>query len=312
MTTNFWENLDRTELDMHYNPTLWTPRLTPESLLPAHEKLVTTSSQNLQNTLQQNNRFETINTGNGLYKSKVDVCKPSDDTDQKTALVYIHGGWWQWFSKDHFTFVAKPFIDNGITVYIPSYKMAQDWENEPNPIQAIFQQVKVFIAQLLKDTEKNQINKIFISGHSAGGHLASMMALVDWEKEFALSENQIERLKGIISLSGLYDLRPLVNSFVNDAIKITEKQAEEVSPYYLLNIREKIATPVTPTYLVLPEYDPQEFYRQTREYQALLHKKGHHCNLIFVPKADHLDLIEDFLRGEEYLLTRQMLDIIGQ
>lgn len=308
MTTNFWKELPREELDKHYNPTLWTPRLTPDSLLPKHQEFTTRASNDHKNSLIERNLFESIQVGDGNYKSEIDICKPDQTIDQKTALIYIHGGWWQWFSKEQFTFVAKPFTDKGITVYLPGYTMAQDWNNASNPIQEIFTQVKLAIVQLLKDTDRNNIDKVFITGHSAGGHLAAMMALVDWKKEFDLTKNQVQRLKGVISLSGLFDVRPLVDTFVNDAIKIDNEEAEKVSPYYLLNELSKDFKPL-PTFLALPEYDPQEFYRQTREYQSLMHNKGHHCDLFFIPKTDHLDIIENFY-SENYVLTDYIIDII--
>lgn len=310
MLSNCWKQFTKAELDKHYNPTLCTPRLTPEELLPAHEKLVIESSVKYRETLSENGLFETINSGSGDLATEVDVFKPTLSAANKPVVIYIHGGWWQWFSKDHFSFVAKPFNEAGATVYIPAYKMAQDWENTANPIQVIFQQLKTAIAQVLLKAEKNQAGKVYITGHSAGGHLAAMMTFVNWQEEFGLSDRQVSRIAGIIPLSGLYDVRPLVNSFVNDAMGIDEMAAEQVSPYYLLNQLQQ-ETPLAPVYLVLPEYDPQEFYRQAREFQLLMHEKNKHCDVLFIPKVDHLDMIENFM-DNDYLLTQYMLDIISQ
>lgn len=310
MTKNFWKKMNKSELDRHYNPTLWTPRLTPDTLLPKHEELTVKFSKDYQAALSDKGLYNRITVGNNDYKSEVDICKPSIEVDNKTALIYIHGGWWQWFSKDHFTFVAKPFNKEGITVYIPGYTMAQDWENSSNPIDDIFKQTKLAIAEIVKKSIKEGIEKIYVTGHSAGGHLAAMMAFVDWEKEFNLNQEQLQSLKGVIPLSGLYDLRPLVKTYVNDAIGINDEEAEKVSPYYLLSQQDSNAPKSLPTFLVLPEYDPQEFYRQAREFQSLMHHQKRHCDLIFVPKADHLDMIENFQTDQDYMLTKSMLDVI--
>ena len=303
-----WKQFSREILDEKHNPTLCTPRLTPEALLPAHESFITNHSQDYRQAMSKAERFHSFQTGTDQYQTEVDVFHSKQGMKGQPVVVYIHGGWWQWFSKSHYSFVAKPWNDAGMTVYIPAYRLAQDWENTGNPIGEIVTQLKFAIAEILRQADQSESGPVYIMGHSAGGSMAAMMSFVDWQAEFGLTQQQIKRMKGVFPLSGLYDLRPLVGSFVNDAIQMSEEDAEKTSAFYWLEQFSMQKEPL-PIYLALPEYDPQEFYRHAREFQLQLHARNAHCDLIFIPKSDHLDMVEQFI-DPNYMLTQVIQNII--
>ena len=73
-------------------------------------------------------------------------------------------------------------------------------------------------------------SKLFLCGHSAGAHLCAMMMVSDWSKDPPVRQ----AIHGIFLLSGVYDLVPIVNTYVNDVLKLTEESAAQISPQHIL------------------------------------------------------------------------------
>ena len=73
-------------------------------------------------------------------------------------------------------------------------------------------------------------SKLFVYGHSAGAHLCTMIMVSDWSKDPSIPQ----AIHGIFLLSGVFDLMPIVNTYVNDALKLTEESAAQISPHQIL------------------------------------------------------------------------------
>ncbi len=301
---DFWKAFTREETDSQYNPTLWTQRLPTEELLPAHIELTTQRSQAYRQKLSD--QLRTVTFGRGDMAGEMDVFRPASLTIDAPAVIYIHGGWWQWFSKEQFSFLAEPFNHAGYAVYMPGYRMAQDWGND-TPMESIVKQMETAVAAVLKETAERGSKAVYLIGHSAGGQLAALLREVDWAKYGVLEEAQ-SLLKGAFSLAGLFDIRPLVNSFVNDEIGMTMASAKAVSPY----LQDSDAgSGLCPLHLVVPEFDTPEFFRQTKEYQDKLLKAGQVCRFHLVNDRDHLDIIENLVEEEDAAMA-YMLDHMGR
>jgi arylformamidase len=75
---------------------------------------------------------------------------------------------------------------------------------------------------------KNARNsEIYLCGHSAGAHLASMMLYTDFVNKFNVSS---ESIKGLILVSGIYDLIPLIQTEINENLKMDLIEANNCSP----------------------------------------------------------------------------------
>jgi arylformamidase len=128
--------------------------------------------------------------------------------------IFIHGGYWRRLSKDDFAFVAAGLVPLGIAVASLNYGLAPQ-----TPLREIVAQCRRSLpwlaanaAQLGFDAER-----ISVFGHSAGGHLAAMCA-VEWP------------VRSLVTLSGLHDLIPIQQSFVNDWLGLDEAEARALSP----------------------------------------------------------------------------------
>src|SRR5262249_509506 len=125
--------------------------------------------------------------------------------------VFFHGGYWQAFSKDTFHFVGESFIEHGITTAYVNYPLG------PQASMAeIVASCRNSLAWLYRHVGEYGGNpqKIYISGHSAGGHLVAMLMATAWPDQAA--ELPRDLIKGGCTISGLFDLIPIQLSYVND------------------------------------------------------------------------------------------------
>ena len=292
----FWQAFTREKTDEQYNPTLWTQRLPTEDLLPTHIALTGEKSTRYRNKM--GDHLRTISFGENEFAGTMDVFRSDNVKENAPIVVYIHGGWWQWFSKEQFSYLAEPFNKHGFAVYMPGYRLAQDWENDM-PMESIVKQMEYATAAVLKEAVERGSPAVYLMGHSAGGQLVTMLRNTDWHKTYHLPNGTQHKLKGIFSLAGLFDLRPLVHSFINDSIHMSLESAGRVSPQL---IPSSSAAGFCPVHLILPEFDTPEFFRQTREYQHVLLQTGHPCQLKVIENRDHLDLIEKLIKDHDELL----------
>lgn len=135
-------------------------------------------------------------------------------------VVFIHGGYWQALDGSFFSHLAGGLNVHGIDVAVPSYDLC------PNvSVGDIVEQMRTATRELAKLGRP-----LVISGHSAGGHLAACLLATDWRAlDRALLENLVT---AAYAISGLFDLRPLVPTSINYALKLDDASAKAVSPLF--------------------------------------------------------------------------------
>jgi len=151
-------------------------------------------------------------------RERYDLFLP-EETPEGLA-VFVHGGYWLRFSKNEFSFVAAGAVAHGWAVAIPSYT--------PCPgiaVAAITQQ----IVEALSHAADAVAGPVRLAGHSAGGHLAARMACTD----VALSAEVAARIAHVLPISGVHDLRPILNTAMNEDIRLTHGEAVAESPCLL-------------------------------------------------------------------------------
>jgi len=125
------------------------------------------------------------------------------------AVMFIHGGYWQALDKSFFSSMAKGLNVLGVTVAVPSYDLC------PNvAIGDITRQVrKACIA-----VHERLNAPIIASGHSAGGHLAACILATE------------DYVPAAYSISGLFELSPLIETSLNEKLQLTPEHAAAYSP----------------------------------------------------------------------------------
>jgi arylformamidase len=140
-------------------------------------------------------------------------------------VLHIHGGLWVMCDKRETHFHAARFHEHGIGFAGLNYTLAPD-----ATLDQIVREVCTAVAFIHRNAASLGVDPaaIFLSGHSAGGHLACMAAGADWSGVHGLPMNPV---KGVISISGLHDLEPLLHAtFLQPAIALDPGNVGELSP----------------------------------------------------------------------------------
>lgn len=144
------------------------------------------------------------------------------------VLLYFHGGYWRALDKSDFSFVAPAFNAQGALVVVPNYALC--------PAVTI-EQIVLQVAQAVVWVWRNAAglggdpSRIALVGHSAGGHLATMLLSCRW-KELA-DDLPLQPLAGAMSISGLYDLEPLRHTpFLQTDLRLTPASVARLSPAF--------------------------------------------------------------------------------
>lgn len=199
--------------------------------------------------------------------------------------IFIHGGYWRAMTARQFAFIAQKLVEQGVTVVLTNYGLCPDVR-----MGDIVDQTREALAWVARNASELDVdvNRLTLSGHSAGGHLAAMMLATDWSA-YGLSKDLI---KGAIPLSGLYDLGPFPHSWLQPALNLNDDQVAAYSPLFL---------PVHTSAKVLIRYgskEQSEFARQSHTYAEYLLSQGIEVDCKPQAGADHFTILDPFLLDE--------------
>jgi len=199
------------------------------------------------------------------------------------TLVFIHGGYWRALDKHDVSFVAAPFVANGISVAAVNYDLCPAVS-----VSAIVEQCRRAVAWLAREGAKHgaSTQRVVVGGNSAGGHLAAMMLATD-PTALGLGATSFA---GAVSVSGVHDLTPLVLFSFNADMKLDVAEALRLSPAFLAPQSS------APLLLAVGGDETAEFLRQTwiqwdRWPQS--RPPGAFAPLI-VPHCDHFSVLAEY------------------
>ena len=135
-------------------------------------------------------------------------------------VVFIHGGYWQALDISFFSHLAAGLNAHGIDVAIPGYDLCP-----AVTVEEIIGQMRMATRELARLGRP-----LVISGHSAGGHLAACMLATDWPAFDASLPADL--VIAAYTISGLFDLGPLVGTSINKAVGLDQATATAVSPLF--------------------------------------------------------------------------------
>src|SRR5690349_10792367 len=146
-----------------------------------------------------------------------------------SCMMFIHGGYWRSLDKRDFSFLAPTFVAGGISLAVVNYDLCPQVTIEEIVRQML--RASRWLWLHAEDYGMDQ-DRLYVSGHSAGGHLtAMMMAAV-----FPAFDKRLPKdlFKGGLAVSGLYDLRPLIGiDFLQPDLRLDEEAAWKLSAAYL-------------------------------------------------------------------------------
>ena len=212
----------------------------------------------------------------------------------EALLVFIHGGYWRSRDKSDFSYLAPAFIRRNVTLAVPNYGLCP-----AIGIEDIVKQNLLAIAWLWHYGARYGVNpgRLYVAGHSAGGHLTAMMLAARWNTY--MPELPYNLVKGGLAISGIYDLEPLTHApFVNQDLHLDQALARKLSPVHI--------PPATtaPLYTAVGGDESDEFKRQN----ALIARTWRYAFAgdIPMPGCNHLTVLEQLARTDSALFMGAM------
>jgi arylformamidase len=211
--------------------------------------------------------------------------------------VFIHGGAWRNGRSADFAYLAEVLVRAG------AHSVILDFTNidaAAGNLMIMAQQVRSAVAFVYKNAARfgGDPNRLYISGHSSGGHLAGTVVSADWDKDFGLPGDLV---KGALLCSGMYDLKPVRLSARSKYVEFTDEIEEELSA---LRHLERIACPLLVGYGTC---ETPEFQRQARDFAAALKAAGKPVQLLVGEAYNHFEMLET-LASPYGLLGRAVLE----
>ena len=150
----------------------------------------------------------------------IDLFMPKPDAKAPLAM-FIHGGYWRSLDPSMFSHAARGLNAHGITVAVAGYDLCPEVT-----IAEIIEQIRHACLFLWLRTHQ----RIMVYGHSAGGHLAGAMLATPWHTLYPKTPEDL--VPAAYSISGVFDLTPLVHVAMAQDLGLDEAKAREVSPLY--------------------------------------------------------------------------------
>lgn len=213
----------------------------------------------------------------------------------RPVVVYMHGGYWQRGDKSMYSFVTEGFVKHGVSVAVLNYNLTPSVR-----IGEIPPQIRKAVAWTWHNASDLGFSreKMFIMGHSAGGHLTAMMMATDWPTFDAALPADLVRAG--LPISGLFELEPLVHTSINEGPQMDIEEAVAESPAFI--------PPVTnaPQLVVVGGAETEEFLRQSDDYCAKYATAERPMERYNVPDADHMGELERLAEDDSVFFEKSM------
>ncbi|MEM9437794.1 MAG: alpha/beta hydrolase [Pseudomonadota bacterium] len=199
-------------------------------------------------------------------------------------VIFVHGGYWLRLSKDDWSHLAAGAVARGYTVCMVGYTLAPEAR-----ISDITEEVTRAITHVASLVD----GPIYLTGHSAGGHLALRQVCASSQ----LPASVLARLRRVVGISGVYDLRPLLMTEMNKTLQLTKREAAAESPALS---RAKGEVPIT---LWVGDAERPQFIRQSHAMALMWQGLGAEIAVVEEPEAHHFSVLDGLEIADSPLMS---------
>jgi arylformamidase len=197
-------------------------------------------------------------------------------------FVFIHGGAWRGGNAKGYAYAAEMFVKAGAHYVALDFVNVKETGGDLRPMAS---QVRRAIAWIYQNAARfdGDPQRLYIGGHSSGGHLCAVALVTAWEKEFGLPADAV---KGGLCMSGLYDLTPVRLSSRSSYVHINDESEQALSPARHI---DRLRVPIVVTY---GSNETPEFQRQNRDFATAVKAAGKPVELVTAPDFNHFEMVE--------------------
>lgn len=206
---------------------------------------------------------------------KLDLFFPEGKRANLPVHLFVHGGYWRMFAKEDYSYVARTITQAGAIAVIVDYALMPKVR-----MATIVDQVRRarrWIGEHIAE-HGGDPGRLTISGHSAGAHLATM--LFD-------NAGRPSGIKGALLLGGLYDLRPLQDSFLAAEIAITDEEVALFTPL------SHGFDPAVPVEIAVGAEETPPFHQQAGAFARHLQQQGLRVRETSLTGTNHMSSVRD-------------------
>ena len=228
-------------------------------------------------------------------KHQLDIYAPRERGHQLAPVfLFLHGGTWRSGDRALYPAFGNRFAKHGAVVVVPSYRLAPAYKH---PAQ--MEDVAAAVAWTVKIIERfgGDPRRIYLGGHSAGGHLAALLALDP--RYLAAHQLEPSLLGGVIAMSGVYQVVNQEHVFGSDP-----EAWKQASPQTFIR-------PDAPPFVITwCQWDYATLPAQARQFHAALRQAGARSTLVYVPGQNHISEIIHAVTGGD-VTAQSVLRLIG-
>lgn len=202
--------------------------------------------------------------------------------------VFIHGGAWSVGRAKDNAFPAEVFVRAGAHYVVPDFVNVAHTDGDLRPMA---EQVRRAIAWVHRNAGSfgGNPDRIYLSGHSSGAHLAGCALVTDWRREFDLPA---DTLKGGLLCSGMFDLKPVRLSARSRDVRFDDDLEQTLSP------QRHIARLNAPLVVAYGTLESPEFQRQSRDFAAAVQTAGKPAQSLVADGYNHFEIIETLAKPD--------------
>lgn len=219
-------------------------------------------------------------------RQRYDLFKPQE-VRGNAIVIFIHGGYWQALDRSSFSHMARGLNARGLPVAVVGYDLCPQVE-----LGHIVWEMQQAAAALWRRFNL----PVVATGHSAGGHLAACLLATNWDNvDPDLPEVLVPAAYGI---SGLYNLKPLTETSINDALKLSFEAAERESPFFWPAPSRRVMD------AVVGGAESEEYLKQSRRIVDVWGLEGVQTRYEEIEGANHFTVIAPLAEPDSAMTAR--------
>jgi arylformamidase len=265
-----WLDLDQQELDAAYDQRVWAPNQAEVQARYA------SASEAARARLGPPRSFKYGKT----TIERLDVF--TTDRPDAPIHLFVHGGAWRGGAAKDYAFLAELFVRAGAHLAIPDFTTVQDAGGSLVPMADQVRRALLWVHAHARTFGGNP-DRLYVSGHSSGGHLAAVALTTDWARDFG---GPADLLKGGVCSSGMYDLKPVRLSARSSYVAFTDEIEAALSPQRHL---DQLRCPIVVSH---GSRESPEFQRQARDVAAAVRAAGKPVQLVVGAHYNHFEMLE--------------------